>query len=323
MIRFSVIIPVYNRPDEVDELLCSFARQAIGDFEVVVVEDGSARRCDEVVARYADRLEIRYFYKSNSGPGTTRNYGAERARGEWLLFLDSDCVAPDGYLAEIERELQGARVDAFGGPDRAAADFTPLQKAIDYSMTSPLTTGGIRGRRRSADRFSPRSFNMGVRREVFAAVGGFADMRFGEDVDLSYRIVEGGFTTRLFPRAWVYHKRRSTFRQFYKQIFNSGAARVRLSRLHPGTLKVVHMLPAVFVAGCAALLAAALWLPWLTAAFVLFAAAIFADAAARTRSVHVAALAVVASFVQLTAYGCGFFYGMLHSRPAFVKNFYK
>jgi glycosyltransferase involved in cell wall biosynthesis len=323
MPRFSVIVPVYNRPDEVEELLAGFARQSAGDFEVVIVEDGSSRRCDAVVECYADRLSISYFYKPNSGPGPTRNYGAERAAGEWLLFLDSDCVAPEGYLAEIERELSVRSVDAFGGPDRAAADFTPLQKAIDYSMTSLLTTGGIRGRRRSADRFFPRSFNMGIRRDVFEAVGGFAPMRFGEDIDLSYRIVEGGYATRLFPEAWVYHKRRSTFRQFFKQIFNSGAARIRLSRLHAGTLKAVHALPAVFTAGCAAVVVAAFWWPWALLAFPLFAVLIFADAAARTRSLKVAALAVAASFIQLTAYGLGFFYALVRSRPAFVKNFYK
>ncbi len=331
MLRYSIIIPVYNRPEEVDELLTSLARQVVdvSDSEVLIVEDGSACRCDGVVEKYADRLDVHYFFKPNSGPGPTRNYGAERARGEWLIFLDSDCVLPSDYLENVRKALKETPVDAFGGPDRAGADFTPLQKAIDYSMTSPLTTGGIRGGRRSIDRFYPRSFNMGIRRDIFELLGGFSPLRFGEDIDLSYRIVAGGYTTRLFPAAWVYHKRRTRLRQFFKQVFNSGAARITLSIKHPGTLRLVHLLPAAFTAGGAVVLITACWWSWALSAFVIFAAAIFADAAWRTCSLRVGALAVVASFIQLTGYGSGFLYAawqhFLRRRTvatAFDKTFY-
>ena len=207
--RYSVIIPVYNRPDEVDELLQSLASQHYKDFEVVVVEDGSSIPCKEVVDRYTDRLDIQYFSKANSGPGQTRNYGAERSKGEYLIILDSDVILPEGYFDAIEKELLASPADAFGGPDRAHDSFTDIQKAIIYSMTSFFTTGGIRGGKKKMDKFYPRSFNMGVRREVYEALGGFSKMRFGEDIDFSIRIFKGGYTCRLFPDAWVYHKRRT------------------------------------------------------------------------------------------------------------------
>jgi glycosyltransferase involved in cell wall biosynthesis len=329
MKRFSVIIPVYNRPDEVDELLASFTRQSLSDFEIVIVEDGSSKRCDHLVERYAPHLNIAYYFKPNSGPGTSRNYGAERSHGDYLLFLDSDCTVPPGYLKEIETELSRKAVDAFGGPDRADDSFTPLQKAINYSMTSLLTTGGIRGRRTSIDRFFPRSFNMGIRREVFEALGGFSDLRFGEDIDLSYRIVEGGYTTALFPEAWVYHKRRTRLRQFFKQVFNSGIARVVLSRRHPGTLKLVHLLPTLFTLGCATMVILSLGCPWALLAPAGYALLIFCDSTIRTRSFGVGALSVAASFVQLIGYGSGFLSGWwkIHllgkkKATAFDRNFY-
>lgn len=194
---FSIIIPVYNRPDEIDELLDSFTRQEDRNFEIIVVEDGSTIGCDHIVEKYKERLDIRYFFKPNSGPGTARNYGAQRSRGNYLIFLDSDCTVPDNYLKEVGMELYREDVDTFGGPDRANDSFSTTQKAIDYSMTSFLTTGGIRGRKRSIARFYPRSFNMGIKRSVFERLGGFSDMRFGEDIDLSYRVAAGGYTARL------------------------------------------------------------------------------------------------------------------------------
>lgn len=306
---FSIIIPVYNRPDEVEELLASLCSQQ-GDFEVIIVEDGSTERCEGVVQKYADKLRIRYFFKDNSGPGQSRNYGAERAEGAYFVFLDSDCVVPDGWLEAIEKALPA---DAWGGPDRAAADFSDMQKAISYAMTSPLTTGGIRGGKKSIDKFHPRSFNMGVRRDIFLETGGFGDMRFGEDIDLSYRILEAGFTTRLVSDAWVWHKRRTRWQSFFKQVFNSGGARVELSRRHKGTLKLVHLLPAAFTLGL--LVAPPLYPLW--------AAVIFADAWRREGSARVAAMSVWASFIQLTGYGLGFLRGLFTKRTAFEKNFYK
>ena len=201
--KYSLIIPVYNRPDEVDELLESLTTQTFTDFEVIVVEDGSARPCRDVVEKYTGRMAVRYFMKPNSGPGQTRNYGAERAEGEFLIVLDSDCILPPGYLQAVEDELQREPADAFGGPDHAHESFTNVQKAINYAMTSFFTTGGIRGGKKKMDKFYPRSFNMGIRRDVYNALGGFSKMRFGEDIDFSIRIFKNGYRCRLFPGAWV------------------------------------------------------------------------------------------------------------------------
>ena len=242
--RYSVIIPVYNRPDEVDELLQSLTRQSFKDFEVIVVEDGSSIPCKPVTEKYQELLDVHYYDKPNSGPGQTRNYGAERSKGEYLIILDSDCILPEGYFLAVEEELQHEAADAFGGPDRAHESFTDIQKAINYSMTSFFTTGGIRGGKKKMDKFYPRSFNMGVRREVYQALGGFSRMRFGEDIDFSIRIFKGGYTCRLFPGAWVYHKRRTDFRKFFKQVHNSGIARINLYKKYPESLKLVHLLPA-------------------------------------------------------------------------------
>ena len=336
--KYSVIIPVYNRPDEARELLESLCAQTCRDFEVVIVEDGSAIPCKEVAEAYADRLDIHYYVKENGGPGRARNYGVERARGEYVLILDSDAVLPEGYIAAVEDELEREPADAFGGPDRAHQDFTPMQKAINYAMTSFFTTGGIRGGKKKLDKFYPRSFNMGVRREVYQALGGFSDMRFGEDIDFSTRIFKGGYRCRLFPEAWVWHKRRTDLKKFFKQVHNSGIARIHLSKRHPGTLKLVHLLPAVFTLGCALLLvlaavAAALGCPhwWvMLLPLVLFALIIMADASRQERSVGVGLRAIAAAYVQLTGYGTGFLRSWWQrcvrgkgEFEAFKKNFYK
>lgn len=362
MIKYSLIVPVFNRPDEVAELLESLLQQQRDDYEVILVEDGSTVPCEVVANAYADRLRLRYFVKANSGPGQSRNYGAERAEGEYLIILDSDVVVPAGYLAAIDRELADAPADAFGGPDRAHASFTPVQKAINYSMTSFFTTGGIRGGKKKLDKFFPRSFNMGIRAEVYRQLGGFSPMRFGEDIDFSYRIVEAGFTTRLFPEAWVWHKRRADFRKFYRQVFNSGIARINLTKRHPGTLKLVHLLPMLFTVGVLLLAALAIVALVLIAlglvagyccgegcnmglimayagAFllcaallpvVLYATLIDIDSSAKNRSLHVGLLSVPAAFTQLMGYGLGFIAAWWRrcvrgqdEFQAFEKNFYK
>ena len=338
MVKYALIIPVFNRPDEVDELLQSLTAQTFTDFEVVVVEDGSAIPCKDVVGKYAGSLTIHYYTKENGGPGKARNYGVARTKAPYVVVLDSDAVLPPGYLAAIEAELAAAPCDAFGGPDRAHPSFTPMQKAINYAMTSFFTTGGIRGGKKKMDKFYPRSFNMGLRREVYEALGGFADMRFGEDIDFSTRIFEGGYACRLFPEAWVWHKRRTDLRKFFKQVHNSGIARINLTKRHPGTLKLVHLLPAVFTVGCALLLvlaaaAALLGCPhwWaLLLPFVLFALVIGLDAARAERSPGVGLRAIAAAYVQLTGYGSGFVRAwwrrcvLGHGEfDAFKKNFYK
>ncbi len=247
--KYSIIVPVYNRPDEVDELLTSLTTQSLNDFEVIIVEDGSQITCQDVCKRYTDRLNLRYFLKENSGPGNSRNYGAERAEGEYLIILDSDVVLPDGYMKAIDDELQANPADAFGGPDCAHPSFTDTQKAISYSMTSFFTTGGIRGGKKKLDKFYPRSFNMGIRADVYRRLGGFSKMRFGEDIDFSIRIFKNGCKCRLFPEAWVWHKRRTDFRKFFRQVYNSGIARINLYKKYPESLKAVHLLPMVFTVG--------------------------------------------------------------------------
>lgn len=336
--KYSFVIPVYNRPDEVDELLESLCGQELRDFEAVIVEDGSDVPCEKVVRRYADRLGVRYFPKPNSGPGQTRNYGVERASGDYVLILDSDVVVPPGYLSAVDAELSAAPCDAFGGPDRAHSSFTPMQKAINYAMTSFFTTGGIRGGKKKMDKFYPRSFNMGVRRDVYQALEGFSPMRFGEDIDFSTRIFKAGYSCRLFPEAWVWHKRRTDLRKFFKQVHNSGIARINLTKRHPGTLKLVHLLPAVFTAGCAllvilAIVAAALGCPhwfWCLSPLVLFALIIFADATRAEHNAGVGLRAVAAAYVQLLGYGSGFVRAWWRrcvlgkdEFEAFSKNFYK
>ena len=328
--RYSVIIPVYNRPDEVDELLHSLTRQSFTDFEVIVVEDGSAIPCKDIVDKYQDILDIHYYNKPNSGPGQTRNYGAEHSKGEYLIILDSDCILPPGYFTAVETELLKEPADAFGGPDRAHASFTDIQKAINYSMTSFFTTGGIRGGKKKMDKFYPRSFNMGVRREVYEKLGGFSRMRFGEDIDFSIRIFKGGYRCRLFPDAWVYHKRRTDLKKFFKQVHNSGIARINLYKKYPESLKLVHLLPAVFTLGVTILVLGAPFCPYSLLPIALYAFLVFADSSIENRSLRIGIYSIAAAFIQLIGYGTGFWRAWWNrcvrgkeEFEAFRKNFYK
>ena len=328
--KFSIVIPVYNRPDEVNELLHSLTLQRYTHFEVIVVEDGSSISCKEVVDSYASALDIRYFAKPNSGPGQSRNYGAERSRGEYLIILDSDCIIPEGYFEAIDKELQAQPADAFGGPDKAHRSFTRIQKAINYAMTSFFTTGGIRGGKKKMDKFYPRSFNMGIRREVYEALGGFSPMRFGEDIDFSIRIFKAGYACRLFPNAWVYHKRRTDLRKFFKQVHNSGIARINLYKKYPESLKLVHLLPATFTLGVACFLIGTLFSPYSFLPIMCYALLVATDASIQNRSLIIGLYAVAASFVQLIGYGTGFLRAWWQrcilgkeEFAAFNKNFYK
>lgn len=336
--KYSFIVPVYNRPDEVDELLDSLTRQTLTGFEVIVVEDGSAVPCAEVCRKYADRLDLHYFDKPNSGPGQSRNYGVERALGEYVIILDSDVVLPEDYLQAVDDELRRSPADAFGGPDSAHSSFTDTQKAISYSMTSFFTTGGIRGGKKKLDKFYPRSFNMGVRREVYQRLGGFSRMRFGEDIDFSIRIFKAGCRCRLFPEAWVWHKRRTDFRKFFRQVYNSGIARINLYKKYPESLKLVHLLPMVFTVGVLSMLVLALvlllacplcaWFPLLP--LLLYALIILADSSRQNQSMRIGMLSIVAAYTQLMGYGFGFInawwkrcvYGR-DEFAAFEKTFYK
>lgn len=305
--QFSIIIPVYNRPQEIDELLESLCQQTLKDFEVVVVEDGSREKCNLVCDKYRDRLSVSYHFKPNSGPGPSRNYGAERSQGEYLIILDSDVIVPENYLAIVKEELDREPCDAFGGPDRAHPSFTPIQKAINYAMTSFFTTGGIRGGKRKMDKFYPRSFNLGIKKSVYEALGGFAPMRYGEDIDLSTRIFKNGYSCRLFPEAFVYHKRRVKFSSFFRQVKHSGEARVVLKNKYPDTFKLVHLLPSAFVVGNLLLVMLGIFHHWLWFAPILFyALAIFIDSLAKNKSLEVALLSIPAAYCQLFGYGLGF-----------------
>lgn len=340
--KYSLIVPVWNRPEEVRELLESLSAQSYRDFEILIVEDGSSIPCRDVVARFAgiDRdhgtgpgagtMDITYLEKSNSGPGPSRNYGAARAKGGYLVFLDSDVTVPAGWFEAMDAELASCPADAWGGPDRAGEGFTDIQKAISYSMTSFFTTGGIRGGRRKMDKFYPRSFNMGIRKEVFEALGGYSQMRFGEDIDLSIRIFKAGFECRLFPEAWVFHKRRTDFRKFFRQVHNSGIARINLYKKYPESLKVVHLLPAAFTVGVAVLLLGGLVSRTCWFLIFLYALLIFCDSTWENDSWRIGLLSVAAAFVQLTGYGSGFLRAWWSrcvkgrgEMEAFRTNFYK
>ena len=358
--KYSIIVPVFNRPDEVDELLESLCHQEVKDFEVIIVEDGSKKPCKDVCDKYAGILDLHYYFKENSGPGQSRNYGAERAKGDWLIVLDSDVVLPTGYLRAVDERLN-SQIDAFGGPDASHPSFTPVQKAISYSMTSFFTTGGIRGGKgKKLDKFFPRSYNMGIRREVYQELGGFSKMRFGEDIDFSYRIVEAGYKTALIPEAWVWHKRRTDFRKFFRQVYNSGIARINLEKRHPGTLKLVHLLPTVFTLGVIGLLLLFLCGAGLYAEgeyldayglrptdnmhqgagfvfcilalipLLFYSSIIFTDSSILNKSLWVGLLSIPAAFVQLMGYGLGFIESWWKrcvlkqdEFTAFEKNFYK
>lgn len=328
--KYSFIIPVYNRPDEVDELLQSLTAQTFRDFEVLVVEDGSSVPCRDVAERYSDRLDLHYYAKTNSGPGQTRNYGAERSRGEYLIILDSDCILPPDYLAAVEKELQRAPADAFGGPDRAHPSFSDIQKAINYSMTSFFTTGGIRGGKKKMDKFYPRSFNMGIRKSTYEALDGFSPMRFGEDIDFSIRLFKNGYKVCLFPSAWVYHKRRTDWHKFFRQVYNSGIARINLYKKYPDSLKLVHLLPAAFTLGVLFFLVGSLFCTWSLLPLGLFCLLIFADSSIQNKSIKIGFLSIIASFIQLSGYGCGFLDAAWNRLvlkkeefSAFQKTFYK
>lgn len=309
---FSVIIPVYNRPDEVRELLESLSKQTLKDFEVLLIEDGSVNRCDTVAQEFDKDLNICYFYKENSGRSLTRNYGMERASGEYLIFFDSDCIIPERYFEIVKARLEEDYVDCFGGPDAAHTSFSNLQKAISYSMTSFFTTGGIRGGKKGMEKFTPRTFNMGFSKEVYKRVGGFKDM-FGEDIDLSLRIQKAGFHAVLIRDAFVYHKRRVSFRSFYRQVSVFGRARVDLYLLHPESLKIVHLLPAAFVLGSLILILLSFFCIWALLPLIVYFLALFFESLVCNHSLRIAGLSVLTSIIQLGGYGIGFL-------SAFIKK---
>lgn len=320
-IFFSIVIPVYNRPDEVAELLESLSKQTDKGFEVLVIEDGSSVPCEEICKQYEKQLDLHYYFKPNSGRSETRNYGIARATGDWFIIYDSDVIVPPQYIATVRAELaKQPEVDCYGGPDAADSSFSDVQKAINYSMTSIMTTGGIRGATKNKAKFSPRSFNMGISRKCFETVGGYKNM-IGEDIDLSIRIQQAGFKTTLISEAYVYHKRRVDLKKFFRQVNTFGKGRVLLGELHPGSTKLVHLLPAAFVLGNSALVLAAIALlvislvtkafsPWWAllclAPIALYVLGIFTESLIKNKSLKIAFLSIATAYMQLFGYGTGF-----------------
>jgi len=308
---FSIIIPLYNRPQEIQELLYTLTLQSYSNFEVLIIEDGSTNDAKEIVDSYQDQLNIHYFFKPNEGQGFARNYGFEKAKGDYFIIFDSDCLIPIDYLENVNTYLAHQYLDAFGGPDAAHDSFTPIQKAISYAMTSTFTTGGIRGKSKNAGgQFHPRSFNMGISRTVWEKVGGFLITRLGEDIEYSIRIHQAGFKIGLISNAIVYHKRRTSFKQFWKQLHFFGRARINITTFFPQTLKLVHFFPAAFTLFLLFSLFANLFLrdlaPTCNFLISVYILLIFFDAWAKNKSAKVAFLSIFASFIQLTAYGFGF-----------------
>jgi len=307
---FSIIIPLYNRPQEIKELLESLTPQTYKQFEVLVIEDGSVRDAKDIVTAFEGRLDVHYYFKPNEGQGFSRNFGFERAKGDYFVIFDSDVLVPENYLEIVNHRLATNYLDSYGGPDDAHPSFTPMQKAISYSMTSPFTTGGIRGNKKGIGQFHPRSFNMGLSRAAWQKAGGFIITRLGEDIEYSIRIHSLGFKIGLIPEAKVYHKRRTSYLQFYKQLHFFGRARINIYKFFPKELKAVHFFPAVFTLGVLFTLIANI-LQWPiaivgNAILVLFTLLIFFHALFKNKSLKVAFLSVGAAFIQLIAYGLGF-----------------
>lgn len=309
--KYSFIIPVYNRPDELQELLECLAKQTVKNFEVVIVEDGSKVTAEAVVKSFESFLDIHYYFKTNGGQGFARNHGFERASGDYFILLDSDALIEPDYLSIVNNRLETDYVDLYGGPDTDHPSFSPIQKAISYSMTSLFTTGGIRGKKKNmGGTFHPRSFNMGLSREVWEKTGGFLTSRMGEDILFSISAIRLGFKSALIPEAFIYHKRRTQFSQFFKQLKFFGRARINIARFYPDELKLVHVFPLVFTVG---VLSVPFWyfiskpLFYLGfAGLLLYVMLLFFDAWSKTKSVKVALLSIIAAFVQLFGYGIGF-----------------
>ncbi|MCG1036366.1 glycosyltransferase [Polaribacter sargassicola] len=305
---FSIIIPVYNRPTEIDELLESLTKQEFSnDFEVLIIEDGSIKKSDLVVEKYRSQLDLKYFFKENSGAGASRNFGMQKANGNYFIILDSDVIVPKQYLSEVDKALKNNFTDAFGGPDAAHKSFTALQKAINYSMTSVLTTGGIRGKKQAVGKFQPRSFNLGLSKKAFEKTQGFSKMKNGEDIDLTFRLWKNNCDTQLIEKAFVYHKRRSTIAQFFKQTFGFGTARPILNKKYPSTAKLTYWFPSLFILGIGlSILLAILGYNQLLYFYGFYFYLIFLDSLKQNRNLKVAFLSMFTSLTQFLGYGLGF-----------------
>ena len=307
-VSFSIIVPVYNRPNEIDELLNSLTKQNFSDdFEVLIIEDGSAIKGDTIVEKYKSKLKIKYFFKENTGAGASRNFGMQRASENYFIILDSDVILPEHYLSEVKKGLDIKYTDAFGGPDTAHESFTPIQKAINYAMTSMLTTGGIRGKKQTFGKFQPRSFNLGLSKIAFEKTQGFSKMKNGEDIDLTFRLWENEFETQLLEKAFVYHKRRSSLKQFFKQTHGFGTARPILNKKYPQTAKLTYWFPSLFMIGFAlSIILTIFGFSPILYFYGVYFSLIWIDSLFKSKNVSVAFLSLVASLTQFIGYGLGF-----------------
>ncbi len=319
-LHFSFIIPVYNRPEEIKELLESFTKLDYENpYEIVIIEDGSTITSEDMIAQFLDRLEISYYFKKNSGPGDSRNFGMQKAKGNYFIILDSDCLLPPHYLTTAANFLAENYHDCYGGADAAHSSFTKLQKAINYVMTSFLTTGGIRGSEKSVSKFEPRSFNMGISKKAFQDTGGFSRIHPGEDPDLSQRILEKGYKTTFLPNAFVYHKRRISWKKFYTQVKKFGLVRPILNSWHPKSSKLTYWLPSLFVLYTVASVIAAIFINWLVLLpIILYVLILFIDSTYKNRSILIGVLSVIAFFVQFFGYGLAFLTSSFYIR--FLKR---
>jgi len=307
-INYSIIIPVYNRPQELEELLDSLVAQFFASiFEVIVVEDGSANTSKKVVNSYSDKLNVHYFVKDNSGPGLSRNFGMQKATGDYFIILDSDCILPSTYLQEVDAALKYNFTDTYGGKDASHPSFSNIQKAINYSMTSVLTTGGIRGHKNVASKFQPRSFNMGLSKIAFEKTNGFGSQRFGEDIDLSFRLLQNGFESQFIEKAFVYHKRRTTWMSFFKQTFNFGAARPISNVQHSTTSKITYWFPILFMVGLLfSIIVYFFNFKIFLYGYILYFILIFFGSLIESKNPFVAITSMYATLVQFLGYGLGF-----------------
>ncbi|MES2544190.1 MAG: glycosyltransferase [Bacteroidota bacterium] len=305
---FSLIIPVFNRPEEINELLQSLTHTNYKEeFEIVIIEDGSTLPCQNIVHNYKDKLNISYYLKYNSGPGDSRNFGMNQAKGDYFLIFDSDCIIPQHYLNEVSSALQNNYVDCFGGPDAALSSFSDIQKAINFAMTSFLTTGGVRGGSEALDKFQPRSFNMGLSKKAFELSSGFGNIHPGEDPDLTIRLWKLGFKTKLFKNAYVYHKRRIDWDKFSNQVNKFGKVRPILDSWHPEYKKWTYLFPSLFIIGFFfGILLLVFDIDWLLQLYFLYFFVLFITATIKNKSLKIGYLSIIAVWKQFFGYGVGF-----------------
>lgn len=315
-IKYSIVIAVYNRPEEMAELLESISLQDFKDIEIIIVDDGSEKSSREISFKYAKKLKISYYFTENQGPALARNFGVSKSVGEWILFFDSDCTIPKNYFFEVEKFLKNNSIDFFGGPDMMDDSFSILQKSINFSMTSLLTTGGIRGNKRSIDKFLPRSFNMGIRRKDFDEVGGFSDIRqYGEDLDLSYKLIFSEKKSALIPEAKVFHKRRTTLFQFFNQMFKSGKGRHYLNLKYNNTFKPFHLFPSFFVIGIISIITLFIFnfmffSSIISLIYLSYASLIFIFSSLLNKNILIGVISVVTTFYQFIGYGLGYIFAV-------------